>query len=386
MYRTHSRRRRDAGASAAEYAGIVVLAAVILGVMTPLLTGSSFTQPVRTAICHILAEQNCGQIRAAGDDGGGGDGPVQHPLTKADYQQQLCQQLQIDCANWDPARGVSCNDDAIEKSWSYYGQAFDRHPELQWAGMGKLASSLIYAGLQDVHVLRGMTKDERLRWLAANLSGMPKPLIDALANAGADQFDFFETKIADMQKHVFYDLGWQHYAYEQGGIAEMRRLYAAGQLSPQLMSTWEDVASGDPARVKRGNEGLLYREQHDILQPMYDQMRDHDRPIGDAFTYMIGLTADSPIPGGKPFRDVVNKVHLPLGITLRSPLPTGNIASMNSRWEWITEDMLPRFQYLLDHDPQGTKNEIDKPLSQRAKGFRIIPDSLVPYNPKDGLC
>lgn len=381
------RRLTDAGASALEYAGLVVIAAILLGVLVPVLSGGQMTRAVQGAICRILAEQNCATVDGSGNPNGpgqDGDGPSR-PKTAADYQKQLCDQLALDCANWDTSRGLSCNDARIQKVYAYYQHLFDGNSNLQWAGMAKLAGGTVYGGMQDLHVLRGMTKSQRLRWLASNVSGLPKPLADALADAAGNQFDFYENQLVTMQKQIFLDLGWQHAAYQEGGIGEMRRLASTGELTPQLESAWEDIDSGDPDRVKRGNTVLLRREQHDILQKYYDQMKAH-QPLGEAVTYLIGLTAQSPVPGGKPFRDVVNEVHLPLGITLHAPLPTGNVATFNSRWKWITEDMLPKYQELLAKDPQSIKNEIDRPLADRAKQYRTVPNWLVPYNPKDGLC
>lgn len=50
--------------------------------------------------------------------------------------------------------------------YGYYQRIYDRHPEVRWAGLAKLAGDTVYGGMQDIHVLRGMTKNERLRWLA----------------------------------------------------------------------------------------------------------------------------------------------------------------------------------------------------------------------------
>jgi hypothetical protein len=382
------KRSLDAGGATLEYVALGVLAAVIIGALATSLSDAP-VKGAKAVICRVLQQRDCAAFGGGTDPGGtpsddGGSKPST-PKTAEDYQRLLCTQLQLDCANWDTSRGLSCNDDRVQKVYAYYQGLFDRNSDLQWAGMAKLAGSTVYGGLQDIHILRSLTKDERLRWLAKYASGLPKELIDQLANAVGNEFDFYETKLVEMQKRIFLDLGWQHAAYERGGVREMRRLAAAGQLTPQLASAWEDIDSGDPERVKRGNTALLYREQHDILQPFYDQMKAH-QPLGLAVTYLIGVTADSPVPGGKPFRDVVNDVHLPLGINVPVPVPTGNIATFDSRWKWISEDMLPTYTALLKNDPRSIRNTIDTPLTDRAKEFRIIPNWLVPYNPKDGVC
>lgn len=386
MNRTWSRRPRDAGASAAEYAGLIVLAAVVIGALTYLLGGTTLTQPVRTALCQILHQQNCGRTAGPGANGNGPTGPTRRPLTKADYEQQLCRQLQLDCADWDTTRGVSCNDSRIQAGYGYYQRIYDRHPEVRWAGLAKLAGDTVYGGMQDIHVLRGMTKNERLRWLAKYGTHLPKWVIDQLANLSGEELDFYETKLAAMQKNILTDLGWQLAAYDKGGLPEMRRLAQAGQLDGKMLAAWADIASGDPKRIQRGNLRLTDREQRFVLQPYYDKMLRH--PGGKAVTYLFSLTAGSPVPGAQPFGKYAAKYKLPGGIVIHDPLPipNGNVANVNDRWDWLTKEILPKYNEDLKKDPQAIKNLIDAPLTGQARKFRILPNQYVPYNPKDGVC
>ncbi|MGP3966821.1 DUF2515 family protein [Streptomyces sp. 6N223] len=316
---------------------------------------------------------------------------------------ELCRQLGIDPAAWDTGKGLSHNDDRIRRVYEYYADLFLRHPELQWAGMAKLAGSLVYAGMQDLHVLRGLTGDERLKFLAEAAPGMPPGMALALANAGEAELEYYEDTFVDMQKQIFMDLGWQHAAYDRGGIDEMRRLAAEGRLPADQLTAWENIASGDPARIQEGNVALLRREQETILQDDYDEMQR--RPLGDAVTYMLGATSESPVSGGRPFREVVNDVHVDLPDQVRvpvpalpgsggididtpdeirfdSPLPTGNIADFDSRWQWIQDDMLPAYQGQLANDMEGLREDVSRPLSERASDYRLIP---LPYDPDDGV-
>src|SRR5205814_6153568 len=100
--------------------------------------------------------------------------PAGQPLTQQDYWDALCKELGIDCAHWDTSKGLSCNDKNIVPVYEYYARLSDQHPELQWAGMAKLAGGLVYAGMQDLHVLRRLSHSERVRYLAKALSGMPQ--------------------------------------------------------------------------------------------------------------------------------------------------------------------------------------------------------------------
>lgn len=388
---TCTRTRRDAGASAAEYAGVIVLAAVMIGALTYLLGGNTLTQPVRTALCQILHQQNCGRTVGPGANANGPTGPTRRPLTKANYEQRLCRQLRLDCANWDTSRGVSCNDSRIQAGYRYYQDIYDRHPEVRWAGLAKLAGDTVYGGMQDIHVLRGMTRDERLRWLAKLRTPLPISVINVLADLSGRELDFYEVELEKMQRAILLDLGWQLNAYDRGGIAEMRRLKAAGQLDKTMLAAWENIASGDPDRIKQGNLALTMREQQGVLQPFYNQMLA--RPGGKEMTYLFSLTAGTPVPGSKSFYDYERAKHakdfkLPGGIDVRykPPLPRGNVANVDDRWNWLTQEILPRYNKLLDEDPQDVKKTIDVPLGDKAKEFRILPPGLVKYNPKDGVC
>lgn len=316
---------------------------------------------------------------------------------------ELCRQLGIDPVAWDTTRGLSFNDDRITRVYEYYADLFLRHPELQWAGMAKLAGGLVYAGMQDLHVLRGLSADERLGWLASAMPGMPPGLAQVLAHAGEAELDAYEDTFVSMQRQIFEDMGWQHAAYDRGGIEEMRSLAARGELSPQLLTVWEDIASGDPERVQQGNMALLRREQETILQDDYDAMQE--RPLGRSVTYLLGQVSESPITGGEPFRDVVNDVQIDLPdqirvpvpalpgggsveidtpdtLTLDSPLLTGNIADFDSRWQWISQNMLPRYQTMLNEEMETLRGDVSRPLNERAQDYRLIP---LPYDPHDGL-
>lgn len=374
---------RDRGASTLEYAGIIVLAAVLFGALTPLLTDRP-AKATAAALCRILGQRNCEQIYGTGgpDDTSGQNGTEpERPLTRSDYQQVLCTELDLNCPDWDTERGVSCNDSRIQAGYGYYQKVWDEHPEVTWAGLAKLAGTTVYAAMQDIHILRTMTKDKRLDFF--NDLGLPDQVAEKLANIPNEALDYFEDQLAAMQKAIFMDLGWELEAYSQGGVKEMRRLAKAGQITPQELDAWEDIGSGDPERVKEGNQVLAYREQHDILQPFYDDMKS--KPFGDEITYLFGFMIDSPVPGGKSFGDWARKVSVG-GVPIPVPVPMGNIATFDTRWKWITGEMVRRYNEMLENEPQEIKNVIDTPLAEQAKKFRILPDVFMPYNPKDGKC
>jgi len=74
--------RGDGGAGLAEYAGLVVLAALILGALVALGVPAKVESGVSSAICQIFQGTNCGKPEASGpnggDRGGGNDNPGQN--------------------------------------------------------------------------------------------------------------------------------------------------------------------------------------------------------------------------------------------------------------------------------------------------------------------
>jgi len=112
----------------------------------------------------------------------------------------------------------------------------------------------------------------------------------------------------------------------------------------------------------------------------------------------------SPVPGGRPYREVVNHVNFPDGPNfpkaptapkVRIPgtdyklggwegpdgpdigdpgaVPCGNIADFEDRWEWITEDMLPAFDELVRTDPELLDQIVNTPMPDRAEPLRRVP-------------
>lgn len=322
--------------------------------------------------------------------------PDATPDTQEEYFLDLCEELGIDPATWDTSRGVAHNDEVIRACYEYYGDTFLNHPEVQWAGLGRMAGDVVYAGMQDMHVLRELSGDERVRAFGDMLDGpVPPSMARMLAEASEEELEWFEAKFCEMQKEIFMDLAWQFHAYDQGGIEEMRRLQEAGELTGEQLAVWEDIASGDPERMADAAEELARHEQHDILQNEYDDMRN--RPLGDVITYMFSVTAASPVPDGAPFREVIDDVEVDLpevGVSVDLPLlpeiggsvdlpdfefdnplplPTGNISNWGDRWQWVQDDILPTYQDLIDNDMDRIREEMNRSVEDRAEDFRLVP-------------
>lgn len=326
-------------------------------------------------------------------------------LTTKDWQRIAYWRAGIDGAGWRPEQGLDVNDETVQKVYAYYGQMWSEHPEFQWMGMGALAGGVSYGGWQDIYVARRTVDDgrriERLAMLAGlpqlpgpvedMVGGLPSP-VGQLGKLTSEELEWYEDRFLRMQKNIFDDLAWQHEAFAMGGIATMRELEKSGQLENRNLQAWERIASGDPDQVFEGNKALLRREQYDVLQKDYDAMREHHGPVGEVTTAVMTGMAQSPVPGGKPYRELFNhEIKIPLVAPLvpQSPfglpdprphvtlsVPEGNISNFDDRWAYLERDLLPRSRQLFDH-PETMRQLVQTPVAQRAEQYRVLP---VPYH------
>ena len=322
-------------------------------------------------------------------------------LSRSDWEQLAYFLAGIE--HWDPAEGLLANDANVRAVYAFYGQLWSGDHDLQWAGMANLVGPLFYAGWQDLYLLRNLSDGgDRLKYLTRML-GLPKlpglaygagdlaqdlTPAGALADLSGEELEWFERRFLGMQKQIFDDMAWKHAAYSLGGIDLMRDMNRDGQLRAMELAPFEGIASGVPERVAAANLALLRREQHDIIQNDYEELRAHHGPVGDAFSTMLTWTANNPIPGGHPYRDdfhhtaqVPIPVPFPASIVLHphAPIPlqvpSGNVADYGDRWKWITDDMLPNYEVLL-RDPEAMQRILDRPVADRAGDWRMVP---LPY-------
>ena len=328
----------------------------------------------------------------------------------------------IDPDEWRPEDGLLENDAIVQAVYRYYGDLYLDHPELQWAGMANVVGPMFYAGWQDMYAVRGLSDEgQRARYLS-ELVGLPTlpgwvydagdqiadvvpggflSPVDLAEHLTDEELEWYEDRFMGMQKEIFDDLAWQHEAYVLGGVGLMRDIQRnnPAEVDTRQLQAWEDIASGDPDRVAEGNTQLLRREQLEIIQDDYDDMRGHHGPVGDVATYAFSVMAENPVPGGQAYRDYdpitieadIGPPDLTFGVPFgpswtwdspdyhleqELPLPAGNLSNFEDRWGWIENDMLPRYQELLQ-DPEATRAIVSSDVAARAEDFRKLPD--LPY-------
>jgi hypothetical protein len=202
-----------------------------------------------------------------------------------------------------------------------YAEMYLRNPQIyKWAGMAALTSATVGRGM---YIMRGL----RQTHLGSVVGLFGGEVAETFRNLGIGN------------RAVFTDIYWQHMAYEEGGMAEIERIFRAGQLDRRALRGWRQIDAGrrvgDQELVWAGNTELLHFEQKHVLQP---QVYDQNQPLWREVSAWI----PSPIPGHREiFADFV---------------PGGNIGAFAERWRWITDSMLPRWRELSDTQPARVKH------------------------------
>jgi len=248
--------------------------------------------------------------------------------TKGHWQHRAFLSAGIDPDRWDPDAGFTRTETIVQRVYAYYMKLFNANENLLWAGLAKLAGAQVYHGL-------GMTQVS-IETAATTADQIPT----------ADLVIFYartvQVQLLTAQRAIFDDLAWQHQAFLEGGLPALEAHAATGI----PVDAWRDIASGDPGRVQSGNRALAWREQKKVLAPFYASIRD--MADFDQIPKRMSAEAPSPVPGAKPFREVVHD---------------GDITVFEDRWKWIDTDILPAYQRLT---PGRRRQLVNAPLADLA--------------------
>lgn len=274
-----------------------------------------------------------GQTIYASWDPGSYDGlPPTNVQSKGDWFGKAAAEAGIDPFHWNPSAGYDANKETVQKVYDWYAKIAREHPELQWAGMARLAGGVVVGALQTLYAMQ-----HDLTLLGAAAWILDPNAYDAMQRACAA----LEKMLLGMQQKIFVDLGWQHEAYIKGGIDALCDAYNRGEIDLTTLQAWYKISSGDPAQVFQGNRDLLFREQNIILRDDYALLNQSwmMRSLLSQFT-------NSPLPGGTSFS---------------SYLPNGDITNFDDRWNWLNADLLNRWQSM---SPEYRQALIAEPLQQ----------------------
>ncbi|WP_069162995.1 hypothetical protein [Nocardia altamirensis] len=280
-------------------------------------------------------------------------------------------QAGIDLRSWDPRAGVEANRANLINSYRYYENLQLSHRELQWAGMGGQVGADFGGGLVDfelmgnIYALPGLSESARGVVAAVDQAAGPQAVAQlprgllALAEAGSlitpDDLRHLIGMILVMQKNIFSDLMPMHDAYVTGGLPALAEFQAAGLFDADVMQAWQDVASGDEGRIAAGNAALLRREQSWAIRDQWDATRNYKGSVGEAITYASGAAGSPSVAGVAPPRQF-RPVRMPITMAdgrpgiLTLPLPEWNWSDFDSRWDYITSELLPKYTFQVENN------------------------------------
>lgn len=216
-----------------------------------------------------------------------------------------------------------------------YAEMYLRNPNLyRWAGMAALTSASVGRGMYMMRVLQ-------MSRLSSMIGMFGRDVVQVLELLGSGNLAVFD------------DIYWQHMAYEIGGIAEIERVFRAGDLDRLALLGWQQIDEGrrthNSALIWEGNTNLLFFEQKEVLQPrVYDGNPQLWRLLGGWIT--------SPMLGQYQ--------------TFEAFAPHGNIGIFEERWNWIEQSMMPYWKYLVEQQPARVERALQAHLLGGAP-FRV---------------
>ncbi|PSL04802.1 hypothetical protein CLV30_105269 [Haloactinopolyspora alba] len=281
------------------------------------------------------------------------------------WESRALERAGIDRDEWDPSRGADVQRDIIEKVYTYYGDLYGANNNLIWAGMANMIGPSFAAGFFDLAEFKDLAdrvNDNAALHSLLDVNPVTKALSGLLAEAagiGEDELHFYETTFLQMQQDIFFDLAPVHEAYQSGGYEAVEEMYDAGVIGRDVRDAFRKIdqgeRTGDTSLVEDGNRALLWREQRDVIDGHYDQMRSHE-PSGELVTRFMTLIGAPSIPGAKGYPEVFDD---------------GNIADFEDRWALIEQDTLPTFLELWRNDRERANEIISSPVGDRIDDNRM---------------
>jgi hypothetical protein len=397
-------RIRDLGETASRAGAALRTADTTARMDIVFMSASQFTQVFGSAHPHTTPAPTPGPAPPTPP----GPGPAPGgPTTVEDWRRVAYERAGVDTKDWDTSADMRTNDQRIRAIWDRYGQLYLANPKhLWWAGMAKFAGATVYAGMMDLKSVVDIADAEARRralrqWIEQAMPGVGDDaaghVLSVLVDLTGNQLNDFLDAFQRMEKAIADDLLWQHEVYRAAGLAALLplvdRAYADRPDERRLLHRgWTEIDSGDPARVAAGTRDLVDVEQNYVLPPHFREMRSS--PAGFAFAEILTFTAESPVPGGQAYRDVMidkglgDDILHGLGIPdpdvpfyrwdLPAPLDRieGNLTLENDRWKWITRDMSPAYERFLAQHPDQMKQAMNTPVTELANARRKSP---LPY-------
>lgn len=230
------------------------------------------------------------------DSSGNAGISVDYQMGKDYYTSQAFGNAGIGKDDWQPSEGFLHNKPIIQKIYQYYTDTYNKIPlKFLWAGLGKMAGGVVLSSMDNLESISGDTET-------------PVP------------------ELITIGKNIFLDLAWLHEAFLEDpakaiALAKKHDVYltSQGKMPAQSYERALTLMNADDAdSIAEGNKMLLQNEQHDIIEPIYQNLVSLDNML-------INRT-----------RAFVGSVH-PYHRDFILDVPTGDVLVFADRWKWIAE-------------------------------------------------
>jgi len=216
-----------------------------------------------------------------------------------------------------------------------YAEMYFSDPDtFKWSGLAVFASHSIGKKLE---LLQSVSRISLSTLLLSFGTALPMWL-------ASSQLKYLHKVVAQGNLDIYMDIFWVHLAYREGGIEELEKIYQQGDLPLQVFRGWQKLDEGKKTQnqdlIWEANVDLLRHEQEDIIQPvLYDGKQNELLWETISITHGIfGTLVASPVPEEtRSFRDC---------------MPGANLAIFEDRWQWCTEDIMPRWRVYQTKYPQ----------------------------------
>ncbi|MFE9320570.1 hypothetical protein ACIHDR_06840 [Nocardia sp. NPDC052278] len=267
----------------------------------------------------------------------------------------------IDLAAWDPALGVRANQRTFSQVYVNYFRLANQHQEYWWAGLAGIAGGSFASGffdLGDVGLVLDVPGIHQLGDAVADLlRGTPPELVAGLpadirllategSRLSAEDVAWYQTRLMIMQKHIFTDLVPMHEAYAALGMAGIDEMYAAGVIDADIRTAWQSIDSHTRDGYVDALIRMTDREQNRVIADQWDATSAGRGAMGRVMTYVSTVAGKPAVPGVRApgvfapatvSADIAGRT-----VSLRTPLPDFNWADRDTRWAYITGDLVLR--------------------------------------------
>ncbi len=292
---------------------------------------------------------------------------------QADVNTEVLADSGLDMTQFDPSKPFSGQKGYVQAAYKYYEKRFLEHPDIfLWAGLAKLAGAPVYAGLSDLENGGAITDLSSFTLRLAQLLGVPAGTLGVVAPALLDAFTNLAPQIQRnlmaINRTVFFDIAWQlkAYAAPDGGLCALEYI---ASVDPEALdiSAWRSIDQGlrenNTALIAAGNLELLYREQHDVVQPILGATTSPGRVL-TAFTL-------NPVPNGISF------LEWALDLWFVNPTAVFSLPTFDKRWNWINAPDRGMWSLWIQANSSTRRVWVGQPLTGptgRAQTYALFPD------------